>query len=505
MKEKLVLPSKTYLDSVLHQHGHPLVQHEPDSKALPDETLATDMLPIVLVASFVIALGICGLLMVWEQTFRLVVYTLPCILVVNTLIAERRRSSGHIRQAGAIIAYTYGLIPLATIPLLGVSNNALIYMAPVGVALAALLVSADAAVVLARLYGLLLIGAVLLFSLSLADALLPVFAALLLLSSTTALSWMSAYSVQGTISWALEAGYKGERREHLLRETQFELERALRERDRLNDELQQLNYDLERARAAAEAAYRSKASFMATMSHELRTPLSLVIGFSTAMIEHPEMYDDEPLSELYRTDIIEIQHSGRHLLQLINDILDLAKVEAGRLELQTTALDLHPLLVDTLRSAAALIKDRQIRIVAEFPDQMPPVLADEIRVRQILLNLISNACKFTYAGEVALGARFDQRMVEVWVRDTGIGIERTDQERIFGEFEQVENHDAKQQSGTGLGLSICRWLVDLHNGDLRLESEPDKGSTFFFTLPRIDVQRPSVLASPRDGTIDMAV
>lgn len=479
---------------MLIQQTQPVALREPKTNVIPDESLAADVLPMVLGTSFLLSIGVCGALLIWDNRADFVVYMVPLVIFLGTMLASRRFHAGHVRFAGLIIAYTYGLVPLLTVPLFDIQSNPVIYMAPIGVALAALLVSADAASVLARLYGMLLIGTVLLFVTPLLSAIWPVMAALLVLSLSGVLSWMGAYSIQGTIEWALETGYKSERREQLLRETQRELERALHERDRLNDQLQESNHNLERARSAAEAAYRSKASFMATMSHELRTPLNLVIGFSTAMLDHPEMYADEPLPSLYRDDIVEIQQSGRHLLQIINDILDLAKVEAGRLELQTTALDLVPLLQDTLKGAVALIKDRPVSLGREFPDVLPPVVADEMRVRQILLNLMSNACKFTYEGEIALGARVRDRMIQIWVRDTGIGIAEDHQERIFGEFEQVESHDAKQQNGTGLGLSICRWLVDLHSGELYLESELGRGSTFFFTLPRVDVQAQRTLA-----------
>ena len=167
----------------------------------------------------------------------------------------------------------------------------------------------------------------------------------------TALSAAAKTSIHDTIGWALDAAAKSNRREELLRATQVDLQAAIYERERLNTQLQTLNKDLDIARCAAEAAYRSKASFMATMSHELRTPLNLIIGFSTAMVEHPEMYDNQPLPQLYQDDVAEICRSSKHLLGLINDILDLAKVEAGRLELHTKLITLDGLLHEALKTA----------------------------------------------------------------------------------------------------------------------------------------------------------
>jgi signal transduction histidine kinase len=307
--------------------------------------------------------------------------------------------------------------------------------------------------------------------------------AALLLAGASALGVGAAKSIRDTIAWALDTAAKSNRREELLRATQTELQEAIYERERLNTRLQRLNDELDAARRAAEVAYRTKASFMATMSHELRTPLNLIIGFSTAMVEHPEMYEGQRLPKLYHDDIAEIRRSSQHLLGLINDILDLAKVEAGRLELHTQVMTLDALLHEALKTAEGLLIGRPVALRREFGAGLGPVLADEVRVRQVLLNLLSNAGKFTDVGEIALGARADEREITVWVRDTGVGIVEADQARIFGEFEQVAQEENKHRGGTGLGLSICRWLVQLHGGRMWVDSKVGKGSAFYFTLP----------------------
>ncbi|MBC8075267.1 MAG: two-component sensor histidine kinase [Chloroflexales bacterium] len=456
---------------------------------IPDESLASDMLPIVLLACVLVAFGGYGTLLILGSGVYARAYALPTLLLIVTWCAELVRGQGNPRRASAIIAFSYALLPAGSVALFGISGNMLIYAAPIGVLLTALMVSGNMAFVLTLAYALVLVAACFVARTPFFVAIVPLIAAISVVFGTAWLSWLAAYSMRGTIGWALETNQKSERRENLLRSTQGELEHALLDRDRLNYQLKALNVDLEAARAAAEAAYRSKASFMATMSHELRTPLNLVIGFSTAMVEHPEMYGDEFLPPGYRADLLEIQQSGKHLLSLINDILDLAKVEAGRLELNFAALDLVPLLNETLKSSQALVRERPLTLRGVFPTQLPPVWADEVRVRQVLLNLLSNACKFSKRGTVTLGVRVETGQVVVWVRDTGIGIAPGDQKRVFGEFEQVENHDAKEQSGTGLGLSICRWLVQLHGGQLWLDSELDHGSTFSFSLPTVEVRR----------------
>ncbi|HEX5692595.1 MAG TPA: ATP-binding protein, partial [Roseiflexaceae bacterium] len=312
----------------------------------------------------------------------------------------------------------------------------------------------------------------------------------LVLLATALLSGAAADAIHGTIAWALDTLAKSERREGLLRDTQAELQQAIYERERLNVELMHSNHALDEARHAAEQAYRSKTTFMARMSHELRTPLNLVIGFSTAMLEHPQMYDEQPLPDIYREDMAAIRASGKHLLGLINDILDLAKLEANKLELHSEPIDLSELLEEMHKTATALLLDRPVRLRREWPLSLPCVNADAMRARQVLLNLVSNACKFTDRGEIGLGARVHGEVLLVWVRDTGIGIPLDDQSRIFGEFEQVGGADGGRRGGTGLGLAVCRWLIQLHGGKMWLKSMPGKGSTFLFTLPLAPVAEP---------------
>lgn len=304
-----------------------------------------------------------------------------------------------------------------------------------------------------------------------------------LLLGLAALARAGLPRIRGVRERAVTAAARAERCEELLRQARADLAVALRERDQLHEEFYRQGLALEAARAAAEAAYHAKASVMATMSHELRTPLNIIIGFSTAMVEHPEIYEGAPLPPAFVADLREIRRSGEHLLGLINDILDLARVEAGRIELKRDALSLAPLLDEMLRTARGLLKDRPIGVRGEYHGTLPPVLADETRVRQVLLNLVSNACKFTSVGEVTLGAHADGSELTIWVRDTGIGIAAADQTRIFNYFEQVEDFQLRPHPSSGLGLAISRWLVELHGGRIWLESELGKGSTFYFTLP----------------------
>jgi signal transduction histidine kinase len=235
---------------------------------------------------------------------------------------------------------------------------------------------------------------------------------------------------------------------------------------------------LERAYNELETASRHKSDFLATMSHELRTPLNAIIGFSEVLQE--QMFGE--LNERQLAYVDDVLEAGRHLLSLINDVLDLAKIEAGRMELELSSVALPELL----RGAVSMHSDRTGRAGIELSLKTEPeeitVTADERRVRQIVFNLLSNAVKFTPPeGRIDVSARLENGHAEVAVTDTGPGIAADDLEAIFEEFEQTS--EGKQAEGTGLGLPLSRKLAELHGGRLWAESQPGEGSTFRFTLP----------------------
>jgi signal transduction histidine kinase len=242
--------------------------------------------------------------------------------------------------------------------------------------------------------------------------------------------------------------------------------------NRMNDQLGRLYGELE-------TASRHKSEFLANMSHELRTPLNAVIGFSEVLQDR--LFGD--LNDKQAEYVADIHASGRHLLALINDILDLSKIEAGRMDLQITPFALS----DLVQNSVALSRERATREGIALGLEVDPgigvIEADERMLKQVLFNLLSNALKFTpRGGHVAVNAHAVGDDVVVIVRDDGVGIAPADQARIFEEFQQVGT--AHLQEGTGLGLAISRRFIELHGGSLRVESEPGHGSTFTFTLPR---------------------
>jgi signal transduction histidine kinase len=232
-----------------------------------------------------------------------------------------------------------------------------------------------------------------------------------------------------------------------------------------------------------ETASRHKSEFLANMSHELRTPLNAIIGFSEVLSQRMFGEINDKQAE-YLADILE---SGQHLLALINDILDLSKIEAGRMELEPTEFDLPTAIENTLILVRERAQRHGITLGRTVDERLGTIRGDERKVKQVLLNLLSNALKFTpEGGQIDVRAEAQDEAAEISVRDTGVGIAPEDQEAVFEEFRQVGTA-SKKVEGTGLGLAISRRLIELHGGRIWVNSQIGAGSTFSFTLPlRID-------------------
>jgi len=254
--------------------------------------------------------------------------------------------------------------------------------------------------------------------------------------------------------------------------------------------LEEQHRELSRLNAELDQAGKLKDQFLANVSHELRTPLNSVIGFSELLLTGE--VEGAPLSGTQRDYLETISRNGRHLLQLINELLDLSKIAAGRMDLRLEPVPLDALLREAADSVHAQLEARRHRLALEPAPDAVTVTADRGRVLQILLNLLSNAIKFTpEGGQVTLAARLEGgegggRHVRVAVSDTGIGIAPEDQARLFQEFVQLDAAPSRRYEGTGLGLALSKRLVELHGGAIGVESALGKGSTFWFTLPRAD-------------------
>jgi two-component system sensor histidine kinase/response regulator len=272
--------------------------------------------------------------------------------------------------------------------------------------------------------------------------------------------------------------------------------------------------ELREALERAQRADRRKSEFLASISHELRTPLNAIIGFSTVLLDEPADESGAGISSDQREDIESIHRNGQALLHMINELLDLARIEAGRLEIFRAPLDLHALTNEVIHTAQGLLEGRKVAIQSHIPPDLPPILGDAKRMRQIMLNLLANAIKFTEQGSVIISAQpvtdetgdetgtdlsraqvvgethpvslanhpAGASFVAVSVRDTGIGIPAAQLEWVFEEFSQVHDQRSREK-GTGLGLAIARRLVEAHHGRIWVESVSGQGSTFTFTLP----------------------
>ncbi len=282
--------------------------------------------------------------------------------------------------------------------------------------------------------------------------------------------------------WAL-SNYQRERRtnEELFEKRQA-LQLSLKRSEILAEQLQSTNSELETAYAAAEEAKNFRGQFLANMSHELRTPLNAIIGFSETMLQFPIMYDNESLPMPYEKDLGQIYNSGRQLLHVINDILDLAKVDAGKLEIHMSVVDVKPVINAVISTAKGLLGNKVVKLEQDLLDPLPQAWADESRLRQVLLNLYSNACKYTDAGYIRLFVRLHPDEIEFSVQDTGVGIDPEFHDKLFQEFQQARHSGRDARSGSGLGLAISKQLVTLMGGRIWMDSHPGVGSTFSFTV-----------------------
>ncbi|HEX8835181.1 MAG TPA: response regulator, partial [Abditibacteriaceae bacterium] len=300
----------------------------------------------------------------------------------------------------------------------------------------------------------------------------------------------------------------------------LELQKEIDERMLAQAAVQAARESAEAAREIAETANQAKSEFLANMSHELRTPMNAIIGFS-------EILEDQTFGELNARQtkyVGNILTSGRHLLQIINDVLDLAKIEAGRLEIERVEFVVEPIVADVMGIVQTLAAKKNIELRTEVQPNLPNMVADQPKFRQILYNLLSNAIKFTPdGGEVKVVARVEasrtlQRQpavadlqtdatafLRVDVIDTGIGVRPEDQKRIFAQFEQVDSSYSRQQQGTGLGLALTRRLIELHGGRIWVTSEgvEGKGATFSFVLPlETAVSAPTFLTDSGDNAAE---
>lgn len=311
----------------------------------------------------------------------------------------------------------------------------------------------------------------------------------------TLIAALGSASQYGALEIASTAVRESQQRLEQLRASRGELNRTIHMLDLTTARLERANGELYRARRLAEEAQRFKDELAARISHELRTPLNLILGFSETIAFSPEAYGQR-LPAPYRRDVLDIHRVGRHMLSLIEDILDLARLQAGRLGLYVEEVDLCQVLETAVEIVRPLIVSKHLSLSVELADTAVIAAVDQARIRQVVLNLLSNAARFTSRGGVTVRLDTSSDEAVISVQDTGPGIAPENLGRAFEEFRQVDGSPRRPHDGAGLGLAISKDLVELHGGRMWVESEVNVGSTFYFSLPLSASARISHLSTP---------
>ena len=295
--------------------------------------------------------------------------------------------------------------------------------------------------------------------------------------------WLAVDTLLTALAWAQKSQRKADRLLAESQDQQARLNRAVRSLQIMTDLQKRTEFALAQAYRQAEEARLMKEQFAANISHELRTPLNLIMGFSEILYLSPEVYGLEEWPASLRRDIHHIYRSSRHLMAMINDILDLSRFEVSGFTLSKEPTPVSDLLSETAEIAQDIFRNHPARFVAEFPPHLPTLEMDRTRIRQVILNLLNNAQRHTQAGAVRLEAWQERAEVRIRVSDTGPGIPQEEQERIFEEFYQADTVIRRKRSGAGLGLAISKRFVEAHGGRIWVESELGEGAQFTFSLP----------------------
>ena len=317
---------------------------------------------------------------------------------------------------------------------------------------------------------------------------------------TVAITWLAMRPLQIVGEWAWSAYGRSQELLDDAQDTQLRLNQMLDDLTSANTRLVRLNRLADGLRQEAEEARRAKEQFVANVSHELRTPLNMIIGFSEMILNAPQAYSASPsggrLPPALLADLAVILRNAQHLASLIDDVLDLSQIEAGQMALVRERVALPEVIAEALVAVRPLFESKRLALRADLEDGLPEVSGDRTRIREVLLNLLSNAGRFTEQGGVTVAARRRDGELLVSVTDTGPGIAAADQSRLFQPFQQLDASLRRRFGGTGLGLSISQRFVEMHGGRMWVESAPGAGAAFRFTLP-IEPLAPAVRGAGR--------
>lgn len=310
-----------------------------------------------------------------------------------------------------------------------------------------------------------------------------------------AVGWSATAHMRDLTAWAVAGFESAHKNLEDAREQRMELLQTQEDLSRANVELARLADRLTRLQHVAEEARQAKVEFVSNVSHELRTPLNLIIGFSEIIATSPRLYGSRLPASLM-SDITAIQRNSKHLLSLVNDVLDLSQVEAGQMALTREWVAPKQIVEDAVLVVRELFESKQLYLTLDVPDGLPRIFCDQTRIRQVIINLLSNAGRFTKQGGVHIACRLEGESLLVSVADTGPGIAPEAQKRIFDPFQQADNSIRRTYEGSGLGLTISRDFIALHEGKMWLESTLGEGTTFYFTLPLSTTPELSVTGAP---------
>lgn len=309
--------------------------------------------------------------------------------------------------------------------------------------------------------------------------------ALVLLWLAAGAVWIQSREMYTVLGWAWASQQRAAQLLDDLRDRQGELNRTVAHMTEANRRLQRMGYELAVARLRSDEARQLKQQFAANISHELRTPLNLILGFTEMMYFRPTVYGAMEWPPALRQDVHRLYQSSRQLLDLVNDVLDLSRMDASQMPLLKERADLGLVIHEAIGLMGDLLRGRNLELRAQIPEALPSFNFDRARVRQILLNLLNNAANFTEHGFITVTVEVSDREVVVGVADTGPGIPEQELTRVFEEFYQVDMSLRRPQHGAGLGLAICKRLVELHGGRIWVESQQGVGSVFRFSLPLV--------------------
>lgn len=446
-----------------------------------------------LIALGILAVSWLGAFILYNPVDRLMLVTwLPPVGVTwlgcSLALALNRR---HFRLA--VIALSMSLLVADGLALRALQNGQLLYFSVPVISLTNYLIGPLAA-------GAVSAGVVLLVGFGVLSGIpLPEIAGPLILAVVTAtLNWLSSRYLHMTLQWAWTSYAHSQEKTDESQRHRAELARANRSLEEALYRLDRLNEDLVEAWRVAEEAKAFKSRFAANISHELRTPLYIIVGFSETMLFSPESYG-ETLPAAYRSDLVEIYNSSRHLLHLTDDVLDLAQIEAGRMGLVKEPADVTEVIQQAVDLIQPLVKRKQLTLQVQICQPLPLLRIDRTRIRQVFLNLLNNATRYTEQGGITLEAQVSEGQLIISVVDTGPGIAAEQLECIFESFYQVDASTSRRYGGAGLGLAISKYFIEMHGGRIWAESEPGVGSRFCFTLPLPDGREYSLVRLHQDA------